>query len=116
VAAHLEHGIRGETSEKDAEFVNELSEKLGVRCVVGSADVPGVRARGESVESAARRVRYEFLERCAREEGCQWVATGHTADDNAETVMMNLLRGRVRRGFRESRLSGRCRLGRASGW
>ena len=91
--AHLNHGIRPEAAG-DARFVRELCESWRVECVVGDADVPTEAARtGESIESAARRVRYEFLTGAAERVGAQAVAVAHHADDNAETVLHRALRG-----------------------
>ena len=92
--AHLEHGIRGEDSRADARFVSDLAQDLDLPFVVCSVDVPTLaRSNRWGLEAAARRARYDFLERAAIEHDCAYVATGHTADDNAETVAMRLLRG-----------------------
>lgn len=94
VAAHLDHGIRGESAVEDARFVAREVRRLGVRCIVGRADVPRrARSRCISIEMAAREARYEFLARSARRAGANVIATAHTADDQAETVLLKLARG-----------------------
>jgi tRNA(Ile)-lysidine synthase len=91
--AHLNHGLRPDAGE-DAAFVREMSRVLGVEYHEGTVDARvHARAEGLSLEDAARRLRYEFLIRTARETGAAVVATGHTLDDQAETVLMRLLRG-----------------------
>ncbi|HVF51101.1 MAG TPA: tRNA lysidine(34) synthetase TilS [Pyrinomonadaceae bacterium] len=92
--AHLEHGLRGASGERDARRVGELAESLGLPCVVGRARV-GERARatGDNLEQAARRARYEFLCETARGVRACAVLTAHTLDDQAETVLLRLLRG-----------------------
>ncbi len=100
-AAHYEHGIRGEESLRDAEFVKKLCEDWGVRCVVGHGDVPGYAgAQGLGTEEAARLLRYEFLQQTLRELGYDVIATAHNADDNAETILFNLCRGTGAAGLR----------------
>lgn len=92
--AHLNHRIRGRSAERDAQFVRECASRLGVRCYCGSVDVPALaRRRGLSIEMAARQARYDFLERIALRIGADAVATAHTADDQAETVLLKLARG-----------------------
>jgi tRNA(Ile)-lysidine synthase len=98
VVAHLNHGLRGSASDADAVFVGELARKLmGDGQPVASIHIVrrdiGIEAGSENVEAAARRVRYEWLASVARDIGAGWVATGHTADDQAETVLFQLLRG-----------------------
>lgn len=94
VAAHLDHGIRGEAARADARFVSELGAQLGIRVISDRADVPGVsKAEGLSLEEAGRRVRREFLERAAEEAGAGRIALGHTRDDLVETVIFHLVRG-----------------------
>lgn len=98
VVAHLNHGWRGVESDADEEFVGNLAASLRSRAdsevVFRSERVTVTESeRGEGLEAAARRVRYEWLGRVAEVEGCWWVATGHTADDQAETVLFNLIRG-----------------------
>ena len=93
-AAHLDHGIRGESAERDALFVEETAAGLGLPVTLGKEDVKSYMAgRGLSTEEAAREVRYAFLSRVAAEQGAACVALGHTADDQAETVLMHILRG-----------------------
>lgn len=92
--AHLNHSFRAEESDRDAEYVRELSSRLGVSCTVEKIDVPTVqRSLRVSPEEAARLVRYEFLERAADSVGADRIAIGHTSDDQVETVLLNLLRG-----------------------
>ncbi|PYP85082.1 MAG: tRNA lysidine(34) synthetase TilS [Blastocatellia bacterium AA13] len=94
IVAHLDHQLRGEESREDSEFVRATAERLGLPYLGGSCDVAQA-ARGEnrSIEDAARRLRYAFLLRTARETGCNRIATGHTMNDQAETVLLRLARG-----------------------
>ena len=99
-AAHFEHGIRGGESLRDAAFVKALCESLGVELYTGSGDTPAyAREMGMSMEEAARELRYAFLERAAEQLDCDFIATAHNADDNAETVIFNLARGSGARGL-----------------
>jgi tRNA(Ile)-lysidine synthase len=91
--AHLDHGIRAE-SASDAEWVASLAERLELPFMSERADVPALRRNGKlTLEEAARRERYAFLERAALEWGASFVTTGHTADDQAETVLFRIIRG-----------------------
>jgi tRNA(Ile)-lysidine synthase len=101
VAAHLHHGLRGAESDADLAFVEALCAALGVRLRALRLDVAAeARAAGENVEGTARRLRYRWLTDVARECGAAWVATGHNADDQAETVLHRLLRGAGLQGLR----------------
>ncbi|HEX8186709.1 MAG TPA: tRNA lysidine(34) synthetase TilS, partial [Pyrinomonadaceae bacterium] len=93
-AAHLDHGLRGEEGAGDARWVEALAREYGFGCVVGRASVPErAREARENLEQAARRARYEFLAGAARACGARAVLAAHTLDDQAETVMLRLLRG-----------------------
>jgi tRNA(Ile)-lysidine synthase len=94
IACHLDHGLRGRQSTEDARFVRRLADKLGVRCEIGRSDVrKRMKAQSESMETAARGARLEFFGECAVKHRCRRILLGHHADDQAETVMWNLLRG-----------------------
>ena len=92
-AAHFEHGIRGEASVADMEFCRKLCARLRVPFLCERADVPAARLPGEGLEAAARRLRYAFLRRAKEAAGASCIATAHHAGDQAETVLMHLLRG-----------------------
>lgn len=99
-AAHYEHGLRGEESLRDAEFVRDQCMRLGVPLVQGSGDVKAhADAEKIGIEEAARTLRYRFLDETADRLSCSRIATAHNADDNAETVLMNLCRGSGTRGL-----------------
>lgn len=100
VAAHLEHGFRKESSIRDAQFVEDICRDWDVPCKVEHRNVPSLRRIGESLEEAGRRERYQFFNEVAREEGARFIATGHTADDSAETIFFNIIRGTGIRGLR----------------
>jgi tRNA(Ile)-lysidine synthase len=89
---HIHHGLRGVEADEDAAFVIELAERLGIEGVIQSRPVPPV-ANGRNVEAVARRLRYAALLDVARSRGLGVIATGHTMDDQAETVLMRALRG-----------------------
>jgi tRNA(Ile)-lysidine synthase len=93
VAAHLEHGLRGEASLADARFVEEYCRASGVVCHVRRADVDSLRRAGESCETAGRRIRYEFFREILDLEGLPFVATAHNSGDVAETVTHRFFRG-----------------------
>lgn len=94
VAAHYDHGLRGSASAGDARFVQRAAARLGLECVVESGDVQALaRARGWSVEMAARELRHEFLARTAKRLGLATVALAHHADDQVELFFLRLLRG-----------------------
>jgi tRNA(Ile)-lysidine synthase len=93
-AATLDHGLRGEAGAADASFVESLCHQLGVPCMRDFVDVPALAAlEGIGIEAAGRLARYRFLGEAARNAGASAVAVAHHADDQAETVLMHLLRG-----------------------
>ena len=99
-AAHYEHGLRGEASRRDAEFVADFCRARGISCIIEHGDVPAyAKARRLGTEEAARELRYAFLEKSADALGCDKIATAHNADDNAETLLLNLTRGSGLRGL-----------------
>lgn len=100
LAATFNHQLRAEAAQ-DVEFVRSVASQLGVPFVSDSADVAAyAREQHLSIEQAARELRYQFLFREARKSGAQAVAVGHTADDQAETVLMHFVRGSGLAGLR----------------
>jgi tRNA(Ile)-lysidine synthase len=98
--AHVHHGLRGGESDADEEFVRERAAVLGCGYVAHRADVRAVAERERiGIQEAARRIRYEFFENTMRDRGYDVVATGHHADDNAETILLNILRGAGMQGL-----------------
>lgn len=116
VAAHYNHHLRGEESDRDEEFVRRFVEKWckpmcvsaedgprqlpAVSLIVGGGDVASEAARRKTgLEETAREMRYDFLRKTADELGGAIIATAHTADDNAETMLFHLARGTGLRGL-----------------
>lgn len=94
VVAHFNHGWRGAESDADAEFVRTLADSCGWEVEIAEADrAARSGGGGEGLEAAARRRRYDFLAEVGRRHGARYLATAHTADDQAETVLLRLLRG-----------------------
>lgn len=93
-AAHYEHGLRGQESLRDCAFVGAWCRREQIPFRVEHGDVRGyAAAQGLGLEEAARELRYAFLERAADALGCDYIATAHNADDNAETLLLHLCRG-----------------------
>jgi tRNA(Ile)-lysidine synthase len=98
--AHFNHRLRGAESDRDEAFVRELCGRLGIDCYCGREDVAAYAARKRiGLEQAAREMRYSFLEKTAEAHGFDRIATAHHAEDNAETVLLNLARGSAMRGL-----------------
>lgn len=97
---HLNHQLRGEESERDAEFVRTMARELGLEADIETADLPRLHAeQGGNLEQLARRARMEFFLRRIREGAVGRVALGHTLSDQAETVLFRILRGCGLRGL-----------------
>lgn len=91
IVAHFDHGLRGAESRADRAFTEKTAERLNFEFVGAKASTK--IERGENLEAWARRRRYEFLERTAVEKNARWILTAHTKNDQAETFLLNLLRG-----------------------
>jgi len=99
--AHLNHGIRGEAADEDQRYVEALAEAYHLPCTIARIDVPALaREQNLALEEAARQARYGFLARVADQIGARHIAVGHHGDDQAETVLMHLLRGAGPAGLR----------------
>ena len=93
-AAHFNHRLRGAEADRDEQFVRDHCAARGIPFLSGSGDTRALAEReGLSVEEAARRLRYDFLTKTAADGGFDAIFTAHHADDNAETVLLNLVRG-----------------------
>jgi tRNA(Ile)-lysidine synthase len=93
--AHLDHGLRGAAGVYDRQFVEDLAAQLGYPCVADTIAV----GHGPNLEARARAVRHRFLAGAARSASCARIALGHTQTDQAETVLLRLLRGAGARGL-----------------
>ena len=97
---HINHKLRGRLADADAAFVKKLGAEYGIGTSILSADVKSLaKKQGTSIEHAARNARYALLSRTALKKGCRLVATAHHADDHAETIILNLLRGTEPKGL-----------------
>ncbi len=100
VAAHFNHQLRGEESDRDARFVRDWCAENHIPFHLGTGDVEGrAEQLGQGIEETARQMRYAFLSETAQAIGADAVATAHNADDNAETLLLNLIRGTGLKGL-----------------
>lgn len=94
IVAHVNHGLRGADSDLDEKLVRERSEHQGIRCVVTRS-----KPAGDNLQDSARRIRYDFLGRTAKKFRASSIAVAHHMDDQAETVLIHLLRGAGLKGL-----------------
>ncbi|HIF13295.1 MAG TPA: tRNA lysidine(34) synthetase TilS, partial [Dehalococcoidia bacterium] len=105
IACHFNHQMRGAESNADEEYVRASAEARGLTYIGDGADVATYAKDNRlSIEDAARRLRYGFLGRVAQSEDAQAAITGHTLDDQAETVLLHIVRGSGLAGVRGMRL------------
>jgi tRNA(Ile)-lysidine synthase len=90
--AHFQHGLRA-AADEEARFVEALAARLGLTTIVGAGDPVAIRAHHDGLEAGARGQRYAFLHEAAERIGARYVVTGHTADDQAETIIHRIVRG-----------------------
>jgi len=90
---NIDHALRGEESAKETKYVKELCEKLGVKCISKRIDIKKVSDKKKSFEENAREKRYGFFIDTANKENCNVIATGHTLNDQVETVVMRFIMG-----------------------
>src|SRR5205085_3391425 len=94
VVCHLNHQLRGRSSDADARFVSQLAQKYDFDLELGSAGVRAVAAKQKiSIEAASRAARYEFFATVAKRRDCRVIFLAHHADDLVETFLINLFRG-----------------------
>jgi tRNA(Ile)-lysidine synthase len=92
--AHLNHGLRGAEAQAEEAFVHSLCAGMGINCISKTVDIRALRkGSGKSLEEVGREHRYRFLDETAQTCGAKKIATGHHRDDQAETVLINFLRG-----------------------
>ena len=92
--AHLNHGLRGDEADSDETFVRRQAEEMGLPFISRQVDIRALqKGSGRSLEEIGRRERYRFLEEALHSCGADKIATGHHRDDQAETVLLNLIRG-----------------------
>lgn len=111
-AAHFNHGLRGETALRDQEFVRAYCRMQKIPFLTDAGDTRALaEAEGKSIEEAGRLLRYRFLHSAAETAGCRWILTAHHADDSAETMLLNLIRGTGSAGLGgiPARRDGVCR-------
>lgn len=99
-AAHINHSLRGEASDNDERFCRELAEKLSIEFYCLKADVKALaKEKKHSVEEAARNLRYGFFDEISESRGYNKIVTAHNMSDNAETVLLNLVKGTGLKGI-----------------
>ena len=98
IAAHVNHCIRGLEADQDERFVKDFAAELNLKFISVKINVPELKLKAESLEEAARRLRYEWLIENANKFDACGIALGHNRDDLAETVLFNILRGTGIRG------------------
>ena len=105
IVCHLNHGLRGKESDGDTRFVREIAAKLHFPVEIGRVDLRLIAAEsGVSLETAGRNARHVFFAECSRKHRCKRLLLAHHADDQAETVLWNLMRGSAMcRGMEEAR-------------
>ncbi|MCL1988642.1 MAG: tRNA lysidine(34) synthetase TilS [Firmicutes bacterium] len=96
IACHVNHNLRGEQSLADATFVQNLCNRLNISCYVYSVEIP---QNGQSLEEAARNIRYSQLKKCGVDNNVSIIALGHNQNDNAETLILRLSRGTGLKGL-----------------
>ena len=101
VVAHVNHGLRPDESEREAELVQKESERLGLPFEYGQFDVKGFqKAAGLSLQDAGRRIRFRFFKNLLSKYHAQKIALGHNADDQVETILLRLMRGSGLKGLK----------------
>ena len=99
-AAYVNHGLRPDETLEEKKYVEAAAYNLGIDFFTDSVDVKGLAAEQKiSIEHAARLLRYDFLEKTAEEWGATKIAVAHTADDQAEEILLRLIRGTARKGL-----------------
>ncbi len=98
VVAHLDHGLRRE-SKQDAKWVAGIGKELHFEVAASRVELKQTKTKPENLEQAARKARYAFLLKTAKSHKAEFVLTAHTADDQAETVLLRLLRGSAAEGL-----------------
>ncbi|MBN1526373.1 MAG: tRNA lysidine(34) synthetase TilS [Candidatus Omnitrophica bacterium] len=118
-ACHLDHGLRGKESGDDAVFVRRLADGLGIDCFHKRVSLKELKDKARSTEEVGREERYKFYKEAAEQARANVIATGHTLDDQAETVLMRLIKGASLKGvvgISPSRPEGRFRVVRPLAW
>lgn len=110
---NLDHGLRGKESQADSLFVKNLAKELGLECFHGKVNLKAAKSGGLSTEELARKARYTFFKDAAARAHANIIVTGHTLDDQAETVLMRVIKGASLKGLvgiSPSRLEGELRI------
>jgi len=111
--AHLNHKLRGKSSDEDEQFVRNIAKKLAIPVYTDSKNITSLSKKTKkSIEETARNERYAFFERAAKHHKCTIIALAHTADDNVETVLFNFMRGTTHglSGIPAKRKSASCTI------